>query len=146
MYGGVLFLTNVTLDQCRISKGGVTSAFPKLDYSPLSTMLLVISIISGWVLIHLVGNFVWTGFPLVFGVLGRGRLRIQRPRLQGLVFLCCDDFINFSLAATAINDKFLVQPITNFVISKWSINGKKLPSCSGWGGPYRLGIFSFSRQ
>jgi hypothetical protein len=104
------------LDQCLISKDDITSAFPQLDYTPDSAMLLAVSIASELVLFHLVGNFGWTGFPMVFAVLGRALLRLIRPRLHGLVFLCCDDFMNFGAATDAQSDKFMVQDIVNTII------------------------------
>ena len=49
-----------------------STAFPKLDYSPLSAMLCAISFAPGWVLLHLGSNFGWTGSVWYLGFLWQG--------------------------------------------------------------------------
>ena len=107
---------NVSLHECRIYKDDIKSAFPQLNYSPDSAFLMAVAISTSLVFLSLVGNFGWTGFPMVFSVVAGAILRLCRSRIHGVLFIYVDDFMGFALAKHAKQDKTIVQLTTNCII------------------------------
>jgi hypothetical protein len=79
---------NIPLDQCLISKDDVTSTCPSWITLPTPQCSSRCQLLRSWCCVHLVGNFGWTSFSMVFAVLGHALRRLIRPRLQE--FRSCD--------------------------------------------------------
>ena len=73
-------------------KKDIAAAFHRLLFHPDSVALTAFAVDDIYTIIHLVGNFGWTGMPNAWDVIGRIMLAACRPKILGTLKLYVDDF------------------------------------------------------
>jgi hypothetical protein len=116
---------NLKMSDCRIFKDDVEGAFPQFNFNPTSALLLVILVSVGLLLMHVVGNFGWTGAPFVWGVISRALERKAKTLFVGVLDVYVDDFVGFAHFSVAVAAQQLVQELIKRALGDTAVNIQK---------------------
>jgi hypothetical protein len=113
---------NLPMSEFRIFKDDVEGAFPQFNFHPTSALLLVVLISIGLLILHIVGNFGWTGSPFVWGIIGGALERKGRLLFDGTLDVYVDDFVGFAHMSVAVSAQVLVQQLIRRALGDTAVN------------------------
>jgi len=119
-------------DAISLYKKDIKAAFHRLLFHPDSVSLTAFALDDFYTILHLVGNFGWTGTPFAWDVVGRFMKAAAQGAVQGTLRLYVDDFFGACLTTmlrknNAAVDKVIVTLLGNEALApKKDMSGRSL--------------------
>lgn len=106
-------------------KKDIAAAFHRLLFHPDSVALTAFAVDDIYTIIHLVGNFGWTGMPNAWDVIGRIMLAACRPKIEGTLKLYVDDFFGACLTRLLESNNTAIDGVIRTLLGEEALAPKK---------------------
>ena len=112
-------------DAISLFKKDIAAAFHRLLFDPGSVTLTAFALDDLYTILHLVGNFGWTGMPNAWDVIGRIMLAAAKGKISGTLKLYVDDFFGVCLTRFLRSNNVAIDGVIRTLLGEEALAPKK---------------------